>query len=64
MTAKFPDGRNREVSGALRDYDTTLWFSMANSEFEEADLSKRSQELISNMKRLGAALPNSTRNPP
>ncbi len=55
MTAKFPDGRNREAFGALRDYDATLWFPMANSEFEEADHSKRSQELISNLKRLGAA---------
>ena len=43
------------MSGALRDYDATLWYPMVNPDFEEADLSKRSQELISNMKRLGTA---------
>ena len=40
---------------SLRDYYASLWYPMANPDFKEADLSERSKELISNVKRLEAA---------
>ena len=39
---------------SLRDYYATLWYPMANPDFKEADLSERSKELISTVKRLEA----------
>ncbi len=39
---------------SLRNYYATLWYPMENPDFKEADLSKRSKELISAVKRLEA----------